>query len=93
MYRAFASACVSLAYSTEANYAAIGDCTRRILEKPFGEYQARSGIEAGRGADPMDKRKRNWILIAIAVAFMLVYGASIRDSGLSLWGFPEQGTD
>jgi hypothetical protein len=39
------------------------------------------------------KRKRNWILIAIAVAFMLVYGASIRDSGLSLWGYPEQESD
>jgi len=39
------------------------------------------------------KRRRNWILIAIAVAFMLVYGASIRDSGLSLWGFPAGESD
>ncbi len=88
-----ASARVSLANLTQANYAATGDCTRRILEELFEDFQAQGGEMARRGAYPMDKRKRNWILIAIAVAFMLVYGASIRDSGLSLWGYPGQESD
>ena len=38
-----ASARVSLANLTEANYAAIGDCTRQILTELYGDFQAQGG--------------------------------------------------